>query len=130
MRRYLEQSKIPDFQKMDWASRRSAVHLYRTRELLRLQSIGKTPYRQEKENYEQTKAYIHLTHAERLKAEGVADLGSWGHARLFAECSDKVHFDPTRTRLSVDEQAFEQVVSLARGRGRAQAGRTDGEQER
>lgn len=113
MRRYLEQSKIRDFQNLDWASRRSAVQSYRTAELLRLQAIGREPYRQAKKNYEQTKAYIHLTYAERVKVvEDVADLvGSWGHARLFAECIDKIHFDPSRTRLSVDEQAFEQVVS-------------------
>lgn len=41
-------------------------------------------------------------------AERVAD---WGFARLFAECINKVHFDPNRTGRSVDEQAFEQVVS-------------------
>ena len=113
VRSYLEQSKIPNFAKLDYAHRRSAVHAYRTRELLRLQSIGKKPYWQAKKNYAQTKAYTHLTHAERLRAaQDVADLvGGWGHARLFAECIDKVHFDPVRTRLSVDEQAFEQVVS-------------------
>src|SRR5262245_2358934 len=68
MRKYLEQSKLPNFEKLDWIGRRSAVQAYRTKELLRLQAIGKTPYRQAKKNYEQTQAYIHLTHAERLKA--------------------------------------------------------------
>jgi hypothetical protein len=38
-------------------------------------------------------------------------IGNWGFARLFAECVDKIHFDPKRTKQSVDEQAFEQVVS-------------------
>lgn len=32
-------------------------------------------------------------------------------ARLFAECIDKIHFDPNRSGKAVDEQAFEQVVS-------------------
>lgn len=113
MRKYLEQSKIPDFEKMDWFGRRSAVQQYRTKELLRLQKIGHHPYRQAKKNFDRTKAYIHLTHTERMSAiRDVADLvGSWGYARLFAECIDKTHFDPMRTKLSVDEQAFEQVVS-------------------
>lgn len=60
-----------------------------------------------------TEAYTHLTYDERLQAvRDVADaVGGWGYARLFAECIDKVHFDPHRTRLSVGEQGFEQVVS-------------------
>jgi hypothetical protein len=37
-------------------------------------------------------------------------IGNWGFARLFAECVDKIHFDPKRTKQRVDEQAFEQVV--------------------
>jgi hypothetical protein len=113
LRRYLEQSKIPNFDELDWFGRRSAVQQYQTRELLRLQKIGGEPHRQAKKNYEQTKAYIHLTYAERVSVvRDVADVvGSWGHARLFAECIDKTHFDPMRTKLSVDEQAFEQVVS-------------------
>ena len=112
MRSYLEQSKIPNFDQMDWAGRRSTVQSYRTAELLRLQSIGREPYRQAKKNYEQTKAYIHLTHAERVRAvQDVADLvGSWGHARLFAECIDKIHYASIRGA-PAEEQAFEQVVS-------------------
>jgi hypothetical protein len=113
LRRYLEQSKIPNFDQLDWFGRRSAVQQYRTKELLRLQKIGRGPYRQAKKNYQQTNAYIHLTHAERISVvKDVADVvGSWGYARLFAECIDKTHFDPARTSLSLDEQAFEQVVS-------------------
>jgi Protein of unknown function (DUF3800) len=38
-------------------------------------------------------------------------ISNWGYARLFAECIDKIHFDPTRGSRTVDEQAFEQVVS-------------------
>jgi hypothetical protein len=30
---------------------------------------------------------------------------------LFAECINKIHFDPSKTRTSVAEQAFEQVIS-------------------
>jgi hypothetical protein len=38
-------------------------------------------------------------------------ISRWGFARLFAECIDKVHFDPARCQKPADEQAFEQVVS-------------------
>lgn len=42
----------------------------------------------------------------------IAELVSqWGFARLFAECIDKLFFDPARSHLSIDEQCFEQVVS-------------------
>lgn len=54
-----------------------------------------------------------LTYAERAAVvREVADrIGGWGFARLFAECIDKVHFDPIRSARTVAEQAFEQVIS-------------------
>jgi hypothetical protein len=80
---------------------------------LRLQKVGSGPYRQAKKNYQHTQPYIHLTYDERRAAvKAVADaISGWGNARLFAECVDKTHFDPSRTKLTVGEQAFEQVVS-------------------
>ena len=113
LRKYLEQTKVPNFEKLDWAARRSAVQQYRTKELLRLQKVGGGPYRQAKKNYQHTQAYIHLSYDERwavVKAVAQA-ISEWGNARLFAECIDKTHFDPTRTKLTAGEQAFEQVVS-------------------
>ena len=38
-------------------------------------------------------------------------IGNWGYARLFAECVDKIYFNPERTAQTAEEQAFEQVVS-------------------
>ena len=38
-------------------------------------------------------------------------MAGWGFARLFAECVDKIHFDPNRNKQTIDEQAFEQVIS-------------------
>ncbi len=68
---------------------------------------------QTRKNYQKTEAYVHLTRRERRQA--VSDIAglisNWGVARLFAECIDKVHFDPTIAMRSVHEQAFEQVVS-------------------
>lgn len=59
------------------------------------------------------KGYIHLTLTERLAlAAEIADcVAGWGYARLFAECIDKIYFDPIRTGRTVDVQAFEQIVS-------------------
>lgn len=114
VRKYIEQSKIPDFDKLDYATRRHEVGKLRKRELLKLQKAQKPKhYKQTRKNYRQTDAYIHLTHAERMAfIEEVADLvGSFSFARLFGEAIDKIHFDPNRSKLSVDEQGLEQIVS-------------------
>lgn len=114
LRRYLEQRKVRDFDALNHAARRSAVERLRKSDLLRLQAQqNRALYRQTKKNYKHTADYIHLTFDERKQfVLDVADcVSNWGFARLFAECIDKVHFDPTRTGRSVDEQAFEQVVS-------------------
>jgi hypothetical protein len=60
-----------------------------------------------------TETYIHLTLDERrnLVNEIAQKVASWGFARLFAECIDKIYFDPSRTPKTIDEQAFEQLVS-------------------
>jgi Protein of unknown function (DUF3800) len=114
LRRYLEQSRIANFDQMAYQQRRTEVERIRNTELLRLQrSHSKGQYRQAKKNYQHTGSYIHLTQEERKRfISEVADcVSSWGFARLFAECIDKVHFDPQRTGRSVDEQALEQIVS-------------------
>jgi hypothetical protein len=93
VRAYSEQSKIPNFDKLNWAARRFEVQRARNADLLRLQR-GRNPkaYRQAKKNYRNTEQYIHLTRAERIQAaEQVADcVGAWGFSRLFAECIDKI----------------------------------------
>ena len=115
LRPYLEQRTIKNFDSLDFASRRFEVDQYRRAELLRLQKTHRTAkaYRQTRKNYKKTEAYVHLTYAERQQCiSNVAScVSGWGFARVFAECIDKVHFDPVRAPAAVDEQAFEQVVS-------------------
>ena len=114
LRTYLEQSKVNGFESMNFAQRRYEVEKLRKAELLRLQkSVNRKLYRQTKKNYRKTERYIHLSYTERedFINKIATCVGSWGFARLFAECIDKIHFDPTRAGLSADEQAFEQVVS-------------------
>jgi Protein of unknown function (DUF3800) len=114
LRPYLEQSRIPNFERLDWAARRAAVEVERNRYLLRLQVAKRSQtYRQAKKTYAHTQSYTHLTLDERraLVREVADSVSNWGYARLFAECIDKIHFDPTRTGRTIDEQAFEQVVS-------------------
>ncbi len=114
LRPYVEQKKIKGFEKLTFAQRRYEVERLRKSDMLTLQrSPRKALYKQTKKNYTQTEAYVHLTYTERRAfVEEIAKaVGDWGYARLFAECIDKLHFSPSRTRQSVDEQAFEQVVS-------------------
>lgn len=114
LRPYLEQARIPGFISLDHRQRRSQVESYRKAEILRLQK-AKNPglYKQTRKNYQKTQAYIHLTYDERqgLIREIAQRISRWGFARLFAECIDKVHFDPSRTLQAIDEQSFEQIVS-------------------
>ena len=114
LRSYLEQSKISNFDNLSYIQRRSEVDKLRKIELLRLQKLNKTKqYKQTKKNYSKTQDYIHLSLEERNKfiREIAKCVSEWGFARLFAECVDKIHFDPNRSSQNVDEQAFEQLVS-------------------
>lgn len=111
---YLEQSRIQNFADLSRDARRSAVLRERASYLLKLQQSQEAKtLRQTKKRFRHTLPYVHLTKTERLAVvESVADcLSEWGFARLFAECIDKLHFDPARTQRTVGEQAFEQVVT-------------------
>ena len=113
LRPYLEQTRIANFDTLDYRQRISQVESIRTAELLRLQRTNPKQYKQTRKNYEKTKSYIHLNYAERrsLIKELAQRVSVWGFARLFSECVDKVHFDPVRANKTIDEQAFEQIVS-------------------
>ena len=87
---------------------------FRNAELLRLQSTSVKQYRQAKKNYRKTQPYIHLTEKERREFifKAAKRLSQWQFARLFAECVDKVYFDPRHHHSNrIDEVAFDQVVS-------------------
>ena len=105
---------IEGFQALSRDQRRLAVERERNAYLLRLQQTHQSKtYRQVKKNHRHTAPYIHLTYEERKALlNEVADcVADWGFARLFAECIDKLQFDPIKTTQSIDEQAFEQVVA-------------------
>jgi hypothetical protein len=114
LRSYREQSLIPNFDQLPRDQRRVMAERERNRELLQLQKDQKhKAYQQQKKTFAHTQPYIHLTRDERRNlVREVADrVSGWGFARLFAECVDKIHFDPTKSRGAIGEQAFEQVVS-------------------
>jgi len=114
LRPYLEQRRILDFATLDYRQRRAKVDEFRRAELLRVQRRGPSAFKQARKNYRETGAYVHLTYDERRAfVKSLAQcVSSWGFARLFAECIDKVYFDPSRSGgKSINEQAFEQLVS-------------------
>jgi hypothetical protein len=82
--------------------------------ILKLQkSKNKNLYTQIKKNYKQTNNYIHLSYNERVDCirELADQINKFTFIRIFAECIDKTFWDVSRTPLSVDEHAFEQVVT-------------------
>ena len=78
-----------------------------------LKKVNRKRFNQTRKDYNRFNDYVHLSLNERRRAvKEIAKLNSdWGVVRLFAECIDKVHFDPAITNTTVHEQAFEQVVS-------------------
>lgn len=99
---------------MHWDQRRVACERERNTYLLKLQrSKNRNLYAQVKKNYKKTAPYIHLTFDERKAAvKKIAEtIAGWGFVRIFAECIDKLHFDPVKQGRTVAEQGFEQVVS-------------------
>ena len=114
LRKYFEQSKIANFKELDWNTRRSATSKARVVNLLAAQKANNTKaYKQIKKSYSNTTDYIHLTFDERrqMVLDVAVAVSGWTSARLFAECIDKTHFDPSTSARSLDEQAFEQIVS-------------------
>jgi hypothetical protein len=113
LRKYLEQTKIPGFDGMPKDQRIYEVTKYRNAELLRLQKVGRKAYMQTRKNYRETDYYIHLTHTERKAFifDVAGKIAQWNFARLFAECIDKISYDPSKATSTIAEQAFEQIVS-------------------
>ena len=115
IRKYIEQNKIANFDRLSYPQRIAEVTKLRNIELLALKKRNSRTYQQTKKNYRQTRPYIHLTFDQRrvFVDEVATVIGSWSFARLFAECIDKIFFDPTKSTRSqnIDEQAFEQIVS-------------------
>lgn len=111
---YKEQRLIPNFDRLSDDDRRRQTAQYRHSELLKLQrGKNRDLYQRTKKFFTKTDQYVHLNHTERIGfLRQVADrIGSWRHARLFAECIDKPHFVSQYNPLPLDEQAFEQLIS-------------------
>lgn len=115
LRPFPDQGRVKNFDTLSWAARRAEVRKVRTATLLHLQKdpSKKSKYKQLQKTYRQTESYIHLSRPERDRfvLEVAQVVSRWTFARLFAECIDKVHSSGKGAAKSLDEQAFEQVVS-------------------
>lgn len=114
LRPYKEQNGIEGFDSMTYAERRSAVSSKRVANIYALQHSGRVSlYRQTKKNYQKSDPYIHLTRVERTSfiQELADEIGKWTFATIIAESIDKTYFDPSKTKVTIDEMALEQVVS-------------------
>lgn len=113
-RRYIEQERVPDFEKLDHAARRAAVETERQKWLIKTAALKSKPILDNlKKNLRKTAAYVHLTVAERTKLlRELADLvGGWRDARLFCEACDKVSYGGKQPAIPLYEEAFTQLVS-------------------
>ncbi|MBN2351185.1 MAG: DUF3800 domain-containing protein [Spirochaetales bacterium] len=114
LRPYAEQKQIANFDTLSVKERIARINSIRTAKLLSLQrSRNKKAYKQTKKNFDKTAPYIHLTWTERNRlADDLVDcISKWDFARLFAECIDKIYFDPARHEYTISETSFDQIVS-------------------
>lgn len=113
-RRYVEQEKIPNFDVMSEAARRTAVLNARKAFLVSKAAVqGVKSVQNDRKNFLKTQDYIHLTHAERREVlrEIAEAVGGWTDCQLFVEACDKGAFNGVAPRTPPFEEAFTQVVS-------------------
>ncbi len=113
LRQYYEQSQINNFENLSYQQRKIQVEIFRKKEIYRLKKQNPKALKQTKKNFIKTKDYVHLTYNERLNfINEIADfIGKQADARIFGEAVDKVHFNPSISSKSIEEQSFEQLVS-------------------
>jgi hypothetical protein len=136
LRRYPEQDRIPDLDKLSDVERRIAVKRERKIDLAKASLRGEKAVNELAKNYKKTEAYVHLTYAERvaLVRDFADEVGRWSDARIFGDAQEKAAYpgyaaamNPDRAGSrkegaghwkvvtaspeSIRERAFEQVVS-------------------
>lgn len=112
-RRYAQQEKIPDFDQMSFAQRRSAVEHGREQHLIRLAATGtRKQLESAKKNYRKSSAYVHLNWDERRRLlSQLADMiGQQEEITLFAEAIDKEFVYSGTHRRPPYEFAFTELI--------------------
>lgn len=111
---YAEQNKVANFLTLDGATRRRETQKVRDSMLVAKAAVsGPASVTGDRKNFAKTKAYIHLSHAERnaCLAELIALVVSWPDCVLFAECTDKRAFKGKQPQTPPFNEAFTQVVT-------------------
>jgi hypothetical protein len=115
LRRYPEQDRIADLDKLSDAERRIAVNRERKIDLGKASLRGEKAVNELAKNYKKTAAYVHLTHAERvaLVRDFADEVGRWTDARIFGDaCRERG--DPM-FREGVRRLLFREVPYVALG---------------
>jgi hypothetical protein len=94
LRRYPEQERIPGLADMSDVERRAVVATQRKIDLGKASLRGEKAIKELAKNYAKTKAYTHLTHAERiaLVREFADEIGRWTDARAFGDAQEKAAY--------------------------------------
>jgi hypothetical protein len=112
-RRYQAQENIPGFSALDWSDRRQQTEREWQNILLSTQvTMTAKAARNEKNRYNKSSPYFHLTFDDRLNLfrEVCDTLNDMSFVRIFAETIDKVSCR-TKSKEQIIEQAFMQVVT-------------------
>lgn len=111
VRRYVEQDKIQDFEKL---SKRKRIDEAKNQIKQRIAVLSLKNTKRVKSYRHQARViepYLHLSHKERMDclSELADEIGSWSDARIFADAINKpaYHID----RMTPYEMAFEQVLT-------------------
>lgn len=113
-RRYSEQERITDFDKLSSAQRIAAVQKIRDAHLLKIAATkGVNAAKPVRRDYAKSAPYVHLNIVERRELlRQIADvIASWPDCRVFADCIDKRAFKGLPPKTPPLEEAFTQVVS-------------------
>jgi hypothetical protein len=114
LRKYLEQSKIQDFDALSWDERRNQVARLRVVEVHRVRKLGIAKRNSQlKKIYRHTDPYIHLTFQDRsqLAVEIAGAIAQWEWAVLIASCIDKSFFLTKHRSDKVNTVAFSRALT-------------------
>ncbi len=112
-RRFSEQTRIADFERLPEAQRRAAVLAERRIDMNRAAARSRKAATDLSKTHRKTDAYVHLTYEERMTfLKAVADaIGSWSECTLFADAQMKSASRPNTKSEEIFDFAFEQVVT-------------------
>jgi hypothetical protein len=113
-RRYAEQERIPDFEKLATEDRRLAMKEARDAALIKRAAVHSiTEMKLLKKSFRKTDSYVHLTLSERkaFLLEVAETVKGWTDACILADCIDKTSFKKGPPRTPPLDEAFEQLVT-------------------